>query len=135
VFRTTRIIAPTLSLLCFVLGCAPKVKAPDLAKIKGTVTLDGQPMASGEITFVVLGKHTALLPVTGGTFSGEVSVGANRVEVYSYKEGGEVVEMGGQKYGGGRVNVIPAKFNADSTLKAEVAPQGANEFKFEVTSQ
>jgi hypothetical protein len=34
--------------------------------------------------------------------SGNAAIGENRVEDYSYQPGGEVVEMGGQKFSGER---------------------------------
>jgi hypothetical protein len=135
VFRASQFVAVGVLLLCCVVGCTPKRQGPPLADVKGTVTLDGQPMADGEVMFVVMGTHTAILPVTNGTFAGKAAVGTNRVEVYSYRMGGDVVEMGGQKFGGEKENVIPAQFNSMTTLGAQVDAGGANDFKFEVTSK
>lgn len=118
------------------IGCGPSAPpAPKQGDVKGTVTLDSKPMESGEVSFVIVGQPPSVLPVTNGAFSGKASIGANRVEVYSYRAGGAAVEMGGQKFGGDKENFIPAKFNADSTLKADVAQSGANDFKFDVTSK
>ncbi len=92
-------------------------------------------MESGELTFLVPGNMPSSLTVVNGAFSGEAAVGENRVEVYSYRLGGDVVKMGGESFGGEKENFIPAKFNTQSTLKAQVADAGANDLKFEVTSK
>ena len=126
----------TISLLLVsCVGCSSKSPGPTLADVKGSVNLDGQPLPSGEVMFVVPGEHTAVLPVTGGEFTGQAAVGANRVEVYSYQMGGAVVDMNGEKFGGEQENIIPAKFNVNSTLTAQVESQGGGEFKFDVTSK
>jgi hypothetical protein len=122
-------------MLVLCIGCSSNSKAPTMANVEGTVTLDGQPMSSGEVMFVVPGKHTAVLPVAGGAFSGQAVLGSNRVEVYSYRTGGEVVDMGGEKFGGELENIIPAKFNVNSTLTAQVEAQGGSDFQFEVSSK
>lgn len=129
-----------LSLLALIslsaIGCGPSAPpVPKQGDVKGTVTLDSKPMESGEVSFVIVGQQPSLLPVTNGAFSGKAAIGANRVEVYSYRTGGAAVEMGGQKFGGDKENFIPAKFNVESTLKADVAQSGANDFKFDVTSK
>jgi len=116
-------------------GCGSNANAPVLSQVKGSVTLDGQPMPDGEVMFVVVGKHTAVMPVTNGTFTGQAAAGTNRVEVYSYKAGGDVVEMGGEKFGGEKENFIPAKYNANTTLSAEVTEDGGGDFVFPVTSK
>ncbi|MFM7072263.1 MAG: hypothetical protein ACKO38_10780 [Planctomycetota bacterium] len=117
-------------------GCGPsEPKGPKMVAVKGTVSLDGKPMDSGEVIFTAPGNAAAAsFEVKGGAFSGQAAIGDNKVAVMSYKQG-EAVEMGGQKFGGEKVNFIPAQFNHQTTLSAKVADGGANEFKFEVTSQ
>lgn len=117
-------------------GCGSSdPKGPKTATVKGTVTLDGQPMESGDVIFTAAGNAgAATLEVKGGAFTGPVPVGDNTVAVFSYKQG-EAVDMGGQKFGGEKVNFIPPQYNHQTKLSAKVAESGANEFKFEVTSK
>lgn len=120
--------------VCLMAGCGgAKVPQPDTAAVKGTVTLDGAPMATGEVVFEVPGKSAVVLPVNSGAYSGQVAIGLNKVSVFSYRKG-PVVDMGGEKFGGGMENFIPPQYNAESTMKANVEAGGANEFKFEVKS-
>lgn len=75
--------------LCVVGGCStPQQSAPPpSATVKGTVTLDGKPMETGEIRFGVMGQPPKVSPIKGGEFSGEGYVGANLVEVVLMKDG------------------------------------------------
>ena len=116
-------------------GCGSAPTGPKLAPVKGNVTLDGKPLESGELTFLVPGNMPSSLTIVNGVFSGEAAVGENRVEVYSYRLGGQVVKMGDENFGGEKENFIPAKFNTMSTLKAQVADAGVKDLKFEVKSK
>jgi hypothetical protein len=102
--------------------------------VKGTVNLDGKAMPDGEIAFFLPGEVPTSMPIQNGTFSGQAGIGKNRVEVRAYKAG-TPVKMGGQDFGGEKENYIPAQFNTNSTMEADVTSGGANDFKFDVTSQ
>ncbi len=134
--RVLSVISLALAFVVFGVGCGPSEPAgPKLVPVKGSVTLDGKPMESGDVIFTAPGNvHTASFEVKGGAFSGQAAPGDNKVAVMSYKQG-EAVQMGDQKFGGEKENFIPAQFNHQTTLSAKVAEGGANEFKFEVTSQ
>jgi len=132
-FRATSFVLMGFAALVVLAGCNSEPKGPKLTPVKGTVTLDGQPMASGEVIFVS-GGSASTAQVTNGAFTGEAPLGDNVVQIFSYREGAAAVEMGGEKFGGGKENFIPPQFNANSTMKANVEAGKANEFKFEVTS-
>ena len=114
-------------------GCGeggPPVKMLPSSPVKGTVNLDGRPMASGEVMFSIPGEPLKSFPVTNGTFSGVARDGKNRVEVVLMRPAppptSEPPPM---------VNAIPARFNSATTLSADVTKGGANEFKFDVMSR
>jgi hypothetical protein len=117
-------------------GCGP---APlTVFPVKGTVTLDGAPLADGEVHFkddaaAKFGTFT----VKGGAFTGECQAGNYRVEIHSYKDEAAKADATGYVAPEGTIKVetIPPAFNADSKLTAEVKSSGANEYKFEVTSK
>lgn len=134
--RAYKFVVLSLTLFLGVAGCSGDgaVKGPKLAAVKGTVTLDGDPMASGEVMFVQ-GGGVGTAQVTNGAFSGEAPVGECVVQIYSYRESTNVVEMGGEKFGGGKENFIPAQFNAQSTMKVTVGATGTSDLKYEVTSK
>jgi hypothetical protein len=120
-----------LSLL-FMAGCGPA--EPKSYPVKGEVKLDDKPMAEGVITFFSAGYTPQELPVTNGTFKGEAREGKLRVEIAAYKAGPPVM-MGTEKIEQPKVNYVDEKYNANSTMTAEVTPAGPNEFKFEVKSK
>ena len=127
-----------ISFLCvtaLLVGCSgsskPKVQ---LRTVKGTVKLDGKPMASGDVLFLVQNQGPKTLSVKDGNFSGEVIEGQSRVEIRSYKDAAPVMMMDQVANPGAKENFIPAKFNSESTLTADVTASGPNEFNFEVTS-
>lgn len=114
-----------------VVGCGGK-EAPGVdptVPVKGKVSLDGKPLASGEISFAVEGKPPQIATITDGSYTGQAMVGENRVEISVYETGKD--ELTGDPT---KVNKLPARFNTESTLKATVAESGANEFPFEVKS-
>jgi hypothetical protein len=114
-------------------GCAEKGPAPPaLAKVVGTVTLDGQPMDGGEVRFNVIGQPPKALPVQGGAFSGEVYVGQNQIDVVWDKDGPPHPMDPSTRI---KVNVISSQFQGpNSPLKADVGEAGVSDLKFAVTS-
>ena len=123
-------------MLCLMTGCPSSAPKKDpLAKVQGTVTLDKESMTEGEISFGLPGKPPNVLKIANGKFSGEARVGKNKVEISSYRTG-PAYEKGGYKSPEPtRENIIPAKYNLESKLAAEVKEGSANEFQFEVTSK
>lgn len=131
-----RVIAAfVLGLFCLV-GCSGGKNAPPkLVDVKGAVTLDGKPMPEGDIRFIVDGQPPKSLPIKGGSYSGKVFVGKNRIEIVAYKaappsSSGLSTDDQNQK-----INYLPDRYNTQSTLTAEVASSGANDFPFTVTSR
>jgi hypothetical protein len=127
--------AALLVLALLVAGCGesglPEIKTDP---ISGTVTLDGQPMKDGDIMFLNPPDVQVILPVKDGAFTGKAPPGNHRVEIRSYKE----VTVQNDMYPEGvtsRENFVAPEFNDESTLKAEVASGGTNQFTFEVKSK
>ena len=111
--------------------------------LEGTVTLDGQPLAEGSIRFHPIdgtegptagGKiengEFSLLP-QGGTFPGKY-----QVEITSTRKTGQQIPAA---LGDGMVDeyeqYLPARYNTQSELTAEVTESGANRFEFDLLSQ
>jgi hypothetical protein len=116
-----------------VAGCA-KENTPKRYPVSGTVTLDKKPLDKGVIFFrVVATGELDTMPVEKGAFSGRTGEGERRVEVVSEVSRGEK-DFGGMK-GEFHENIIPAKYNVDSTLKATVTAAGPNTFAFDLTSK
>jgi hypothetical protein len=113
-------------------GCGPgQPKPPPLAKVAGTVTLDGQPMEGGEVRFSVAGQPAQVVPVQGGAFDGKAFVGQNQIEVVWEKDAPNPSMPDTTM----KVNSVSSEFQgAGSPLKAEVGKDGATDLKFAVTS-
>jgi hypothetical protein len=126
-------------LFCFVVisaviaGCtAPVQKAAPTAPVKGKVTLDGKPMASGEIRFSTAGFPPNAFEIKDGNYSGTASIGKNHVEIVQMKQDGFTTTEPKTPI---MVNAVADKFSGPgSTLSAEV-PKDGKDFDFQVTSK
>jgi hypothetical protein len=106
-------------------GCGRSRPEPAKASVTGTVTLDGQPLATGEVFFISKkGESADRLTVTNGAFSGGVSVGPQSVQIASYKVRRASV-MPGMPEEELKENVLPAKYGPLSDLVVDIKP-GSN---------
>jgi hypothetical protein len=131
-------------------GCQPADEW-NRAAVKGTVTLDGQPLPTGQITFFPAGDTTG--PAAGGEIAaGQFSldaregpvVGRNRIEIRSVQKTGKMVkspvavEADGAAVAGMLVeefaDVVPKRYNTYSELEQEIQPDKVNEMDFSLMS-
>lgn len=114
-------------LVCVVIaacGCGTK----NVASVHGKVTLDGEPVAIGNIAFVPpsgSGSRAAASIEQGGytiPASDKLAPGTYRVEVSWHKPTGRKIASAdpGMMIDETR-EAVPAKYNTDSTLRAEIA--------------
>lgn len=111
--------------------------------IEGIVTLDGTPLEKGQITFVPQGGTngpTAGAEIVGGKFAiaqaGGPFTGKFRVEITASRPGGEkVFDRRTGKLVEGYEQFIPARYNAESQLRADVTAGAENRFEFAVNSK
>lgn len=125
--------ATALSILALLfVSTACKPAGPKLYPVKGTVTLDGQPLQSGTIYFKTIATGAIdPLPVKDGQFVGQAVEGMRRVEVVAYR----MIPVAGQMGGEVQESLIAPRFNSESTLTAEVTQKGPNDFAFKVESK
>jgi hypothetical protein len=115
-------------------GCAAGCTKPELTvEVRGKVTLDDKPLAEGEIYFVTAGLPPEILPIKDGAFAGKAKPGSRRVEIHAYRLG-EVSPTATIAPEPSKENYIPARFNASSTLQAEIRESGPNELEFSIQS-
>jgi len=125
-------------------GCGGS-EGPVTVKVKGSVSLDGKPVSSGQIIFNdVAGNEKAYAGVIqDGTFSFPSTVGQKRVSISSPQEvAGSSTVVGGipgdpvseENPAPQILESIPPKYNDQTTLTADVTSDGENEFPFELTS-
>lgn len=110
---------------------------PATAPVTGEVTFDGTPVADGR---VLMRKVEG----DGKAFSGEIKNGAYSLEA---EPGTMAVEITASRPVPGKFDrsngtpepvgemYVPAKYNARTTLKAEVTAGGGNRFPFELVSK
>ncbi len=114
-------------------GCESGDKPPPQAAVKGRVTFDAKPVDAGQILFDGGdGRPPTTLPITAGGYEGQVPVGRKTVRISAYRD---EVPKGASGPGADvpqKVNIIPPKYNRDSTTTKEVAA-GENTFDFDLT--
>ena len=134
-FKSAGVLAVSGFCLLIMAGCT---RATDRQSLKGTVTLDGAPLAEGSILFLPqpgtkgptsggkIAKGLFSISPAGGAFSGKF-----RVEITAVRNTGKKVK---DHRMGNLIDeteqFIPARYNRESELTAQVGEQGPNQFEF-----
>jgi hypothetical protein len=109
--------------------------APATYPVTGSVTLDGKPVANGNIVFIPADR--GLGPEGGriveGKFSARSKAGKCRVEITAENEVGPNTPRFEDKPI--RTNYIPARYNFKSELTVDVAANPNNAFALQLTSR
>lgn len=119
--------------VCFLLpGCD---HGPAKGTVKGSVTLDGQAVDGGVITFVPADGNSQpeAVPITAGEYTVTMPVGDKRVEIYWAPSSGKAADTASQSQEQ-IVQKIPTKYNSQSTLKHTVVKGEARQ-DFPLTSK
>ena len=130
-FRPLSLI--TMLMIGAILGCGDSSKARKTLEevaVKGSVTFKNKPVADGEIYFIISGYAPNIIAIQNGEYAGTAKVGANRVEIRSWKDGPPLSTDPTNKPT--KVNTIPQEFNDSSKLTAEVASKAENTFSFKI---
>ena len=126
-------------LLPFVLvGCGSEDTGPELYTVKGTVTFDGSPVEEGRIQFrKAEGDQKAYsTEIKAGNYSVQMEAGKATVEITASRpKPGEFDTSNpddppqpiGEMY-------IPAQYNSETTLTADIKPSSDNSIPFELKS-
>lgn len=134
--------SPLLSLMCLLIlaGCD---NSP-IREVSGNVTLDGQPLETGEIQFVPIdpaGGPRAGSTIENGSFRiPAVAQGLRagteyRVEITSMEGSGQMVYHPNEPSGQREllVNIIPERYNMESELRATISSsRNENHFDFDL---
>jgi hypothetical protein len=122
-----RVIA---AIFCFValLGCD---SGPAMHTVYGEVKFEGQPVPKGMISFVPEdpAQRTAAEKIENGRYTLRMTAGKRRVEIMATRDNGPVNPVMGQAP---QEQYIPEKYNVSSELKAEITPDGKNEYNFDL---
>ena len=101
-------------------GCAPA--GPRTYPVSGKVTLNGQPLEAGMVFFVdpEMKLDSDVGPIANGEFKFKAKPGIKRVELRAERRTGEIGNFGGAI----SEEALPARYNAESKLTAEVTTSG-----------
>lgn len=137
--NSTPVWMGSLSLLVLTLtGCG--ASGPTTYPVKGTITFDGKPVASGQIIFFPLeeGLTPDAGPIKDGVFSFIAREGEKRVQIEATREvPGKTIPQIPPLTGTMPVTemYIPDVYNSKSKLKATVTDNAAdNQFDFDLTT-
>lgn len=121
----------------FAIGCGGD-EGPATYPVTGNVTFDGAPVEEGRIQFTpVSGARSFAAEIKNGQFSLEAEPGQMKVEItasrlipgkFDTSNPDDEPQPVGEMY-------IPAKYNAETELEAEVTASGPNTFDFALTAE
>ncbi|WP_339727017.1 hypothetical protein [uncultured Gimesia sp.] len=119
--------------LLFITGCGGVSDAPSTVKVEGTVTFDGEPLSKGSIVFDPAdGKGgSSAGGIENGTFTFDSQLGQKKVLISASRETGEKDQYDEPI----TESYIPAKYNSQTTLTADVKADGENKYTFELKSK
>lgn len=130
------LLVASFTVLC---GCSSDPKARQA--VSGTVQFKGQPLDQGRIHFTPTdkGPSEAGATISAGRYTIPRDLGLvpgnYRVSIFSYDQKGPKVQNDDMPGDPGNVQFkerIPAKYNAKTTLTAEVKNGGSNSFEFKL---
>ena len=136
---------PFVTSMLIACGCGGPA-GPVTVTVKGSVSLDGKPVPSGQIIFNdVAGSEKAYAGlIKDGAFSFPSTVGQKKVSISSPQEvAGKTLVAGGipgdpvsaENPAPQILEAIPQKYNDQTELTADVTSAGDNTFPFELTSK
>jgi len=97
-------------------GCGGETYAPELGSVTGKVTMEGKPLADATVTFIPAdGPPSAAITDASGTYRLKFKNGADGA-----LPGKHTVTISTDKDGSGAAETVPAKYNKNTTLTAEV---------------
>ncbi len=126
-----------LAVAISIVGCGRSgPPARKMVAVSGVVTLDGNPLPEGFITFVSPqeGRFEAF-PITQGKFAGKAGLGMKTVEIIAIRDLPPAAPGDGAPPHAVRGNYLPARYSTASTLTADVSEFGANVFDFDLQSK
>jgi hypothetical protein len=116
-------------LCCLLAGCGKP--ASNTLTVTGAVTFDGQPIPTGDIVLIPADGKTSSDAghIVDGKFTLQAKPGKKRVEIHATRSGKIDPDMGQSQE-----SYIPARYNSQSALTANVDPAKENSFKFDLTT-
>jgi hypothetical protein len=112
-------------------GCQQQKTFDPTYAVSGVVMLDQKPLAEGVIAFLTPETgDMQTMPIKDGRFEGQARTGNRRVEIRAYLPRKQPVSPMAPP----PRNFLPARYNAETTLSANVTREGPNTFNFDLAS-
>ena len=129
-WTTRTMIAVIVPLAVSLIGCGRP--GPAMYAVSGTVTWQGEPVPKGDIVFIPIDGAVApdAAKIIDGKYRLKAKAGKKRVEIHASRRDGRIDPVMGESPAR---PYIPTRFNAKSTLTAEVLPNDKNVFTFNLT--
>jgi hypothetical protein len=134
--------------LVLAVGCSGGDDDLPREAVYGTVFLDGKPLPDGSISFMPPGGFTGGIPTGGGdtikngkfSISSETGLVPGTYNVSIYAPAPSAARTKPAQVGGGKATelpkqMIPAKYNTNTELKAEIKKGGGNDLRFTLLSK
>lgn len=124
---------PLLCILILALGCGQGTSSQNTVPVEGTVELNSQPMEKGEVFFASNdGKAQVKIDIQAGKFSGKVPPGDYTVRFSATKEVPNPMHSPATPGSTPThtINIVPARYAADSKEVAKVTESGPNKFTY-----
>lgn len=117
------------------LGCSPSppTVGPKKHSIEGIIRFNAEPLSSGQIVFIdVEGDPPRQYgaAIVAGAYKTEVTPGSKRVEITAREQS----DSSSGDPGANLTQIIPERYNTQSTLTAEVAEGENKNIDFELTT-
>jgi hypothetical protein len=127
-----RLLSLTVLIGLFTSGCGSNSQMPPTFPVRGTVMVDGKPLAEGAISFDPADGQGGVYggPIRDGQYAVDVSVGPKRVSILGMKQLGEIGPDGKPMAS----QFLPRRYNAATELTASIEPQD-NDLPFELSAQ
>ncbi len=113
-------------------GCGPS--GPKTYQVSGSVTLDGEPIPEGYISFAPLmrGETPVAGKVEAGKYSVYATAGEKKVSIQASRFIGPENPIMGLR---AKEQYIPERYNLATVLTETVDPDGENQFNFDLKSK
>lgn len=115
-------------------GCQQSESGPPKYPVSGNVSFKDEPVENGTIVFIptTAGRGAQIgIPITRGSYQGEVSAGPSRIYIEASRPGPQVTNDLGEVHDS-LDWYIPPQYNHATKLTYEVLPQDNIEVNFEL---
>jgi hypothetical protein len=117
------------------MGCGVADEGPQRHTVRGTVTLDGKPLSDGAVTFQPAspGAYPEGAALKQGRFTLRAVQGSYRVAISAARPVPGLQAPTGM--GPVVAESLPARYNTETTLTADVKPGGPRDFTYDLRSE